>query len=135
VQVPHQPSRILGLFRRCGFIRDAAALCALLGFLFTAAAPGLSMAAFSDAGLGGVYICHAQGSGPAASLPGQEQSSDDEGCCLLCQAAQLAHNAAPPQHFTLSAESAGVVRFAIADQAPVLDRFSGHAQARAPPAA
>lgn len=124
-------------FRR-GWLNQLGALTALLGFLFTATTPGLALVntagkAVAVTGVFGVYVCHAQG-GLRAALPGEVPSSSEE-CCLVCQAAQLANGAVPPQHFTLPTESAVVLRQPASAHSLRDGEALRHAQARAPPAA
>lgn len=132
-------NQILGMFRRGGWFRDLTVLLALLGFMFTATTPGLALVTESGSRIGvtgslGVYICHVKG-GTQVVLPSGEQASEtDEGCCLICQAAQLAHGAVPPQHFTLPTESAVRAGVAVRAQSFVGGEDFRPAQARAPPA-
>ncbi len=114
-----------------------ASLLALFGFLFTTTTPGLALVnaagqSLAVGGFLGVYVCHAQGG--KASLPGETSGPSDE-CCLVCQAAQLANGAVPPQHFTLPTESAAAIRLSASAQDRREGTASRHAQARAPPAA
>lgn len=128
-------------FRR-GWPGQFAALAALFGFLFTVTTPGLALVngagrAMAVTGLLGVYVCHAQGGAHAAQddgQPGDETSTRGE-CCLVCQAAQLANGAVPPQHFTLPTESAAAFRVPASAHSFRDGEAAGHAQARAPPAA
>lgn len=120
-----------------GWLGQLGALAALLGFLFTATSPGLALVATAGPGVTfggplGVYVCHAQGD--RATLPGENAPKSD-GCCLICQAAQLANGAVPPQHFTLPTESAAYTRLLVGAQTVADGAASRHAQARAPPAA
>ncbi|MGE5477320.1 MAG: hypothetical protein ACM3Q1_11735 [Bacteroidales bacterium] len=123
--------------RRC-WLGQLGTLSVLLGFLFATTTPGLALvnAAGRSLAVDGVlnaYICHAQGGG-AAATPGETSSTSEE-CCLVCQAAQLANGAVPPQHFTLPTESAAPDRLP-ADAHSLRDgEASRHTQARAPPAA
>lgn len=124
---------------RRGWLGQLTALAALLGFLFSATTPGLSLVAMAGPsitidGFLGIYICHVQ-SGPSAALPGETDSPKSDGCCLICQVAQLANGAVPPQHFTLPTESAAHARTPVSAQIVVQGEASRHAQARAPPAA
>ncbi|NFV78600.1 DUF2946 family protein [Magnetospirillum aberrantis] len=124
-------------FRR-GWLGQFGALVALFGFLFTITTPGLALVnvagqSVAVTGILGVYVCHARGGGQAA-LPGETPASSDE-CCLLCQVAQLANGAVPPQHFTLPTESAAAIRLSTGAQDRREGEASRHAQARAPPQA
>lgn len=133
-------NQILSLFRGRGMLRDLGALLALLGFLFTSTTPGLALVSGAGPGIGvagplGVYVCHVRGGSDSVIPPGAELPDQDDGCCLICQAAQLANGAVPPQHFTLPTESA--VRARLSDDARSFVAFGifSPAQARAPPAA
>lgn len=133
-------NQLLGLFRRRGPFRDLAALLALLGFLFSSTTPGLALVTDSGSRIGmsgalGVYICHVKGGGDLRLPSGEQASETDDGCCLICQAAQLAHGAVPPQHFTLPTESAVRANVAASARSFVADGTFRPAQARAPPAA
>lgn len=124
-------------FRR-GWLGQLAALIALFGFLFSITTPGLALVnaagqSIAVNGVLGVYVCHAQGSKRAA-LPGDQSTARDE-CCLVCQAAQLANGAVPPQHFTLPTESAAIIRLPASAHVVRDGETYRHAQARAPPAA
>lgn len=124
-------------FRR-GWLGQCGAMVALFGFLFTITTPGLALVnvvgrSVAVAGVLGVYVCHARGGGQA-TLPGETPRSSDE-CCLVCQAAQLANGAVPPQHFTLPTESAAPIRLAASAHDRREGEASRHAQARAPPQA
>lgn len=124
-------------FRR-GWLCQLGALAALLGFLFTATTPGLALVnsagqSMEVNGFLGVYVCNA-GSGAKAALPGDASAPRDE-CCLVCQAAQLANGAVPPQHFTLPTESAAFLRVPASAHSLRDGEAQGPLQARAPPAA
>lgn len=119
-----------------GWLVWSGALLALLGFLFTATTPGLSMVAMAGpniqvAGILGVYVCHTPGS-PRAGLPGDD-SSRSQSCCLICQVAQLAGGAVIPDAvaFPLPLE------IRIHSEGNAVSGAQGtrvrHAQARAPP--
>lgn len=123
-----------------GTRRRTAALAALLGFLFTSTTPGLSLVAMAGAnvtfnGAFGIYVCHAQGGAVAQPGADDEVPLASDGCCLICQTAQLAGGALPPQHFTLPTESAAELRLAIAAQSVLHGHASSPQQPRAPPAA
>ena len=125
-----------GGFRR-GWLRQLGALSALFGFLFSATTPGLALVnaagqSLAVGGMLGVYVCHAQGGRTAP--PGEAPSSASE-CCLICQAAQLANGAVPPQHFTLPTESAATVHLPAGPNDVRDGQAQRHAQARAPPVA
>jgi len=118
-----------------GWLGQLGAWVALLGFLFSAATPGLALVsqtgrAIAVTGMLGVYVCHAR-DGERADLPGDESSAQD--CCLVCQAAQLTVGAAPPQHFTLPTESAVPIRWSAGASGLHDGEAWRHAQARAPP--
>lgn len=122
-------------FRR-GWLCRLGALSALFGCLFAATTPGLALAnaagrVLAVDGIFGIYICHAQGNGVVAE-PGETSSTSKE-CCLVCQAAQLANGAVPPQHFTLPTESAASVRLPASAHSVRDGEASRYAQARAPP--
>jgi hypothetical protein len=75
-----------------------AAFAALLGFLFTATAPGAALVngagrAMAVTGVVGVAICHAQGGAHAASQHDGDASAAGGECCLICQAAHMADGA------------------------------------------
>jgi len=133
-------NQILGMFRKGGWLRDLTVLLALLGFMFTATTPGLALVTETGSRIGvtgalGVYICHVKGGTQWVLPPGEQASDTDEGCCLICQAAQLAHGAVPPQHFTLPTESAVRAAAAVRAQSFVGGASFRPAQARAPPSA
>lgn len=132
-------NQILGMFRRGGLFRHLTVLLALLGFMFTSTTPGLALVSETGSLVGmsgslGVYICHVQGGTKVVALPGGQASDTDDDCCLICQAAQLAHGAVPPQHFTLPTESAVRVDLAARAQSFVPGEGFRPSQARAPPA-
>ncbi|MBF0326811.1 hypothetical protein [Magnetospirillum moscoviense] len=123
-----------------GASRRVAALLALLGFLFTSTTPGLSLVAMAGAnvsfsGAFGLYVCHAQSGAVAAPDADETLPLASDGCCLICQAAQLAGGTVPPQHFTLPTESAAKIRLAVVAQTIAHGQASGPLQPRAPPAA
>jgi hypothetical protein len=123
-----------------GSRRRAAALAALLGFLFTSTTPGLSLVAMAGAnvtfsGAFGLYVCHAQSGAVAAPDTDDELPLASDGCCLICQTAQLAGGMVPPQHFTLPTESAAKFRLVVVAQSVVHGQASSPLQPRAPPAA
>lgn len=131
--------QLLALFRGRGPFRDLAALLALLGFLFTSTTPGLALVTDGGSRLGvngplGVYVCHVKGGVELIVPPGEQAPDQDDGCCLICQAAQLAHGAVPPQHFTLPTESAVRARVVIDARSSFTDGSFRCPQARAPPA-
>ena len=133
-------NQLLGLFRGRGPFRAPAALLALLGFLFTSTTPGLALVTDGGSRIGisgplGVYICHVKGGIDLVVPPGEQAPDQDDGCCLICQAAQLAHGAVPPQHFTLPTESAVRARMPFDARSFVAAGTFRTAQARAPPAA
>ncbi|MBC7952753.1 MAG: hypothetical protein H7Z12_13170 [Rhodospirillaceae bacterium] len=107
-----------------------AALAALLGFVFAATNPAPPLT-FDH--LLGTYVCHAPGE-PRAALPGEDVPKSD-GCCLVCQVAQLAGGAVLPQHAALSARNAVHVRAPVRARLAVQGEAAHHAQARAPPSA
>lgn len=128
-------------FRR-GWLGQFGALAALLGFLFTVTTPGLALVngagrSIAVNGILGVYVCHAKGGAEAAQSgaanPAHANPADE--CCLVCQAAQLANGAVPPQHFTLPTESAAFLRVPAGAHSVRDGAAFGPAQARAPPAA
>jgi hypothetical protein len=121
-----------------GQSRSVAALFALLGFLFSSTTPGLSLVAMAGAnvtfdGAFGVYVCHAQSGAVAAPDADDEVPLASDGCCLICQTAQLAGGALPPQHFTLPTESAAELRLAVVAQTVASGYASTPLQPRAPP--
>lgn len=123
-------------FRR-GRLGRLGALISLFGFLFSISTPGLALVnaagqSLAVNGVLGVYVCHAPGS-QRSSLPDDQPTARDE-CCLVCQVAQLANGAVPPQHFTLPTESAASVRLPVGVHSLRDGETYRHAQARAPPA-
>lgn len=78
-----------------------------------------------------VFLCHS-GSESDPAADGEAPATGQ--CCLLCQAAQMATGAAPPQHFTHPTASAELVRHAISPGILSREVFAWHKRARAPPA-
>jgi hypothetical protein len=120
--------------------RPMVALFALLGFLFSSTTPGLSLVAMAGAnvtfnGAFGIYVCHAQSGAVAAPEADDEVPLASDGCCLICQVAQLASGAVPPQHFTLPTESAAKLQSAVGALTIAQGHSSTPVQPRAPPAA
>lgn len=133
-------NQLLQHFRRDGLIRRAAALLALLGFVFGVVTPALALVSQSGPGLRvggplGVYVCHVQDGVRAIAVPGQSAPADDEHCCLVCSAAQLAQGALAPQALVVVAQAPPVRGLDTENRAGIMARVFHPLQARAPPRA
>lgn len=84
-----------------GAVRELMVVLVLAGFALQSATPALTLMAevSSDLALGplGAFICHVPQPGEDPLIPGGEESAKSDGCCLICQAAQLAKGALPTQ--------------------------------------
>lgn len=126
-----------GRSRARGWVRELLVLVILLGFAVQSATPALALVARGSDALAkgplGAFLCHVPQPGESDSAGGEVPAKSDD-CCLICQAAQLAKGALPPQTLQVpTADAAGsfepVCLWVAAD-----GNASLHKLPRAPPA-
>lgn len=118
-------------------------LLVLAGLAFQSTLPGLDLA-MRGAEVpwmlpgGQASICHSSPDGKAqqAAIPGEDgQSSSSDGCCLICQAVQLAKGVLPSPTFKTPTRGTAALLAPLAGSAVAEGHASLYKLPRAPPVA
>ncbi|KIM00072.1 hypothetical protein CCC_02860 [Paramagnetospirillum magnetotacticum MS-1] len=113
------------------------------GFVFQGLLPGLDLALKGGTLLvtlaARTGICHAPNAGgterrAVPSPMGDEGQSENDGCCLVCQAASQAKGALPSPTFTVPTAGTAGLRIAATASSRIDGQASRHHFARGPPA-
>ena len=115
------------------FARRPVVCLALLGIAVQLSLPGLALAALAQDGPFADIMCHVPGTMDESSSSGGGESSSGTGCCLICQAMQLADGALPAPTLQPPTVSWVATRMPIALSVVTDGRSPLNQRARGPP--